>query len=91
MRALVGAVLVTLVLGVLVAQCILMVRLREHRTDLRPGEHFGHGRSPFWQVNVFTAANYTDEGRRLLRSLRVLQVLWLVALLLLAGSFMAFY
>jgi hypothetical protein len=91
MRALAAAVVVVLELGTLVGQSILLVRLREHRTDLRPGEHFGQGRSPFWQLNVFNAANYTDEGRRLLRWLPVLQVVWLVSLILAAGFFIGLY
>lgn len=74
----------------LVAQCVVLVRLREHRTDLRPHEHFGRGSSPIWQVNVFRAANYTPQGRRLLRWMAVIQVAWLASLIVAAGIFIGF-
>lgn len=72
------------------AQCILLVRLREHRTDLRPHDHFGQGSSAFWQVNAFRAANYTPRGRKLLRWMAVVQVAGLASLIMAAGIFMGF-
>jgi hypothetical protein len=83
----IGALMVV-ALGTLVSQCILLVRLREHRHDLRPHEHFGQGTSPVWQVNVFRASNYSPAGRRLLRRMGVVYVLWFTCLLLAGGFFM---
>ena len=65
----------------LVATQIVLVQLREHRTDLRPEQHFGHGRSQVWQLNVLNRANYTEAGRKKLRWLYLLQVAWMVSAL----------
>ena len=90
MRSIAITALLVLTLGALVGQCILLVRLREHRTDLRPHEHFGQGNSPIWQVNVLRPANYTPAGRRLLRWMPVLQLVWLACLIMVACLFMGF-
>jgi hypothetical protein len=71
-----------------VAMQIVLVRLREHRIDLRPEQHFGHGRSPFWQVNVMSSANYDDAGRKMLRWLGLLQVMLMLSVVLGAGFIM---
>ncbi|HEX6751301.1 MAG TPA: hypothetical protein VF092_28680 [Longimicrobium sp.] len=56
--------------SVVVQATILLPRSRQFRTDLRPGQHFGRGRSPFWQLNALNPRNYeSPEGRRFYRTL----------------------
>ena len=61
---------------------VLLVSLRSHRIDLEPHEHFGKGSAHTWQGNVTNRNNYSAAGRRLLRWLRVAQVLWLCGILM---------
>ncbi|HEX8318453.1 hypothetical protein [Longimicrobium sp.] len=71
-------------------QLALLPLAQRYRTDLKPGEHFGMGRSPFWQVNVFQASNYSDgqgqEMVRRLRRLRAVQLASSVAMLIAAAK-----
>ena len=75
----------------LVAMMIVLVRLRPHRTDLRPEQHFGEGRSAIWQVNALDPRNYDAGGRALLRWLFALQVLWILSLIAMATRFMGLW
>jgi hypothetical protein len=65
-----------------VATQIVIVRLREHRTDLRPEQHFGEGRSWAWQLNVMNRANYDAAGRKRVRTLYLLQALLMLCFVL---------
>lgn len=57
-----------MVAGVRLSRLIRQSRM--YRTDLRPDQSVGHGRSPFWQINVFDSRNYgTPEGKRFHRML----------------------
>ena len=56
-------------------------QLAQFRTDIKRGESPGDGTSPFWQVNVMNTANYTQDGRRLLRRLRWLRLAFAVSLI----------
>jgi len=76
-----AAVVLTAFLTV-VAMTRLNVRLREHRTDLRPEQHFGEGRSWFWQVNVMDPANYDHVGRKRVRTLYLLQAMLMLCFVL---------
>lgn len=71
-------------------QLALLPLAQRHRIDLKPGEHFGMGSSPFWQVNVFRASNYSEgEGQamvRRLRRLRAVQLASSVAMLIAAAN-----
>lgn len=52
-------------------QLALLPLTPRYRIDLKPGEHFGMGTSPFWQVNVFRVSNYSEgEGQAMVRRLR---------------------
>jgi hypothetical protein len=85
-------VLVALVAFVsFVATQIVLVQLREHRTDLRPEQHFGHGRSQVWQFNALNRANYTEAGRKKLRWLYLLQVVWMLSALAVLTRFMGLW
>lgn len=68
-----------------VASMVVLVRLRPHRTDLRPEQHIGEGRSAIWQVNAFDPRNYDPAGRALLRWIPVLQVTWFVSFVAFVG------
>jgi hypothetical protein len=46
---------------------MILVRLREHRTDLQPTQSGFDGSSRIWQVNVMRRSNYTPSGQRLLQ------------------------
>jgi hypothetical protein len=76
-----AAVVLTAFLTV-ITMTIVNVRLREHRTDLRPDQHFGEGRSWAWQLNVMNPANYDDVGRKRLRTLYLLQALLMLCFVL---------
>ena len=62
----------------LVTMHVSLVRLRDYRTDLRPEQHHGEGRSWAWQLNVMNPDNYNRAGRRRLRVFTLLQLLMLV-------------
>lgn len=68
---------------------VLLVRLRQYRTDLKPDQHFGEGKSGAWQQNVTDPGNYGSHGKRLLRWLSAVQLLWLVALIVALISWMS--
>lgn len=91
MRTVAIAVVALVAFVTLVAMQIVLVRLREHRIDLRPEQHFGHGRSPVWQVNVMNPANYDDAGRKMLRWAGLLQVLLMLSFVLGAGFVAGFW
>jgi len=64
-----------------VVSLIVLMRLREHRIDLPKGAGFGEGASPFWQVNVMRAENYSPEGRKLLSRYHLTRVAFLLSLI----------
>ena len=66
-----------------VAIMVLLVRLQKYRIDVPPGASFADGRSPVWQVNAFSRANYRPEAQRSLLWLK----LCLLTLLIGAGIF----
>jgi hypothetical protein len=76
------AVVVLTAFLTVVTMTIVNVRLREHRTDLRPDQHFGEGRSWAWQVNVMNPANYDAVGRKRVRTLYLLQALLMLCFVL---------
>ena len=59
----------------------LFARLRNHRVDLSPTQHFAEGRSKIWQRNALDPRNYDARGKVLLRWLTVAQVLWMLSLI----------
>jgi len=63
------------------ALLVVLVRLQQYRTDIKPGQSFGDGSSPIWQLNVMNPGNYTEPGRRLLRYLYGLQLAFACSLL----------
>jgi hypothetical protein len=75
--AAIGAVAVAALVTV-VAMHIALVRLREFRTDLRPEQHYGEGRSWAWQLNVTNPDNYNPAGSKRLRVFMLLQLLLLI-------------
>jgi hypothetical protein len=61
-------------------QLALLPLAQRYRIDLKPGEHFGMGSSPFWQVNVFRASNYSEgEGQAMVRRMRRLRAVQLAS------------
>jgi hypothetical protein len=59
-----------LFVGASVVQMVLLPRSLRYRTDLRPGQSVGQGRSFFWQMNVMDPRHYdSDEGRRFHRKM----------------------
>lgn len=81
MRTFATVAVVLLVIVSVTGHGVMLARLRPHRVDLEPHQHYGEGRSPFWQVNVLRRRNYTPEGRRLLRWMSFFQALWMVSAL----------
>jgi hypothetical protein len=74
----------------LLMNAFLLLKLREHRTDLSPNQGVFDGKSRFSQINVLRASNYTAAGRRLLLwyvgGLLVQALGFIVALTLFFGS-----
>ena len=52
----------------------LLLTLREHRTDLKPGDSLFEGEFRVWQRNVLTPRHYDRRGRALLAAYWVVLV-----------------
>jgi hypothetical protein len=63
----------------------LLMRLRDHRIDISPGQSFSEGSSPFGWINVLRTGNYSSAGQRLLVWYRIGLALQIVGFLV-AGS-----
>ena len=75
-----------------IVNVILVVRLRDHRTDLLSRQSFAEGNSRIWEVNVLNPRNYDSRGKRLLGwlflgiAVQLTSLTWLLVLLALADS-----
>ena len=74
----------------LISLQIVLLRLVQHRVDLKSNQAVTDGSSRIWQVNVMRPSNYTIAGRRLLRWYYLLLVLWAVSLCSLLVQFVRF-
>jgi hypothetical protein len=69
---------------------VLTVKLRQHRTDLRPSQFDTEGASRIGHNNLTNPENYDAEGKHLLRWLSVAQIAWLVSSVLVLFALLRF-
>ncbi len=65
-----GAVLIVLSFVAGLFNLARALKLQDNRIDVHPGEGLGAGRSPVWQLNMLTPANYRASCRSSVRWLQ---------------------
>ena len=83
------ATLVAAFLALTALTARLVYRLGPYRVDLEPGQDPVLGSGLFWPARVFSRANYTPEGQRLLPRLWLLLATHVLVFVLIAALVLA--